>query len=223
MEIKGASYSACFEDETEKGITIQTSESPDFGCSTLQAAMSSVRGKIFQSMAVPNSYLGSNENSSSVDSVYAELMLAKKILWGKSEPDSKLDIPVVFNPVQGSRFSVDDLEKFQLDTTSLTEEAFKAEAARFIYWLFECLKGVGCASVEIAQERGYQLIILDGQQTLLKPWERPVERLVVVLSPSGEKVAERAISPKALGLLDSVFEEAVSAFKDQRTTRANQE
>ncbi|SKA52718.1 hypothetical protein [Photobacterium toruni] len=220
--IKGATYSSCFEDEAKKGVAFQTRESSLFSPSTLQDAISSVRGKIFQSMTVPNSCLGSNANSGSVEEVYAELMLAKRIF--KSE-DFWQRTSVACNPSLDSRFSfsVDDLKKSQMDIALLTEEAFKAEAARFICWLFECLKGVGCTSVEIAQERGYQLIILDGQQTLLKPWERPVERLVVVLSPSGEKVAERVISPKALGLLDSVFEEVVSAFKGQRATGANQE
>ncbi|HGF5019691.1 TPA: hypothetical protein ACF31S_004064 [Vibrio parahaemolyticus] len=198
------------EDEAERGITIKTTDALPFGRTTIQAAMSSTMSKVTQAMAVPESYLGTRQPNSSIYSSYANLQLAKRLLHGKSEQGSEGDIQRTFNTVQDSRFTVDDLQMFQLDMTSLREEYHKTEAARFISWLFECLAGLGVASVDSARQQGYKFLILDNQQTHLRPWERSVERLVVILSPKGDKVAARSISPQALNVLGSVFEEAVS-------------
>ncbi|MBY7719652.1 hypothetical protein [Vibrio parahaemolyticus] len=208
--MKGNVYTHVVAEEAERGITIRTSDFPSFGRTTIQAAMSSTMSKVTQAMAVPESYLGTREPDSAIYSAYADLQLAKRILHGKSDQGSEGDIHVTFNTAQDSRFTVDDLQMFQLDMTSLREEYHKTEAARFISWLFECLAGLGVASVDSARQQGYKFLILDNQQTHLRPWERSVERLVVILSPKGDKVAARSISPQALNVLGSVFEEAVS-------------
>lgn len=197
-------------DETEQGVTITSS--PTFGKSTIQAAMS----KVTQGMAVPESYLGTRQPDSAIYSAYADLQLAKRILQGKSDQGSEGDIHVTFNTARDSRFTVDDLHMFQLDMASLREEYHKTEAARFISWLFECLAGLGVASVDSARQQGYKFLILDSQQIHLRPWERSVERLVVILSPQGDKVAGRSISPQALNVLGSVFEEVVSELAGQK-------
>lgn len=210
--MKGNVYTHVVAEEAERGITIKTTDALPFGRTTIQAAMSSVMSKVTQAMAVPESYLGTRQPkpNSAIYSAYADLQLAKRILHGKSDQGSEGDIHVTFNTAQDSRFTVDDLQMFQLDMTSLREEYHKTEAARFISWLFECLAGLGVASVDSARQQGYKFLILDNQQTHLRPWERSVERLVVILSPKGDKVAARSISPQALNVLGSVFEEAVS-------------
>ncbi|MFA0125781.1 hypothetical protein AB4400_30930, partial [Vibrio sp. 10N.261.48.A2] len=85
-------------------------------------------------------------------------------------------------PAQESSFDVGDLSKFQLD---ITEEHLRSEAAGFLAWLFDCLKGLGFTSVDGARDKGCKFLMLDSLQAERGPWPRIDERMVVVLSPDG--------------------------------------
>lgn len=185
----------------------ERSKQPDFGRTTIQTAMSSVMGKALQSMAVPESYLGTpNAEQTTADMV----RLSMETVQGKSKRGAVSGVQFATIPAQESRFDVGDLAKFQLD---ITEEHLRSEAAGFLAWLFDCLKGLGFTSVDGARDKGYKFLMLDSLQAERGPWPRIDERMVVVLSPDGEKIAQRKISAAAITRLDAVFEESVSSLK----------
>lgn len=181
------------------------SKQPDFGRTTIQAAMSSVMGKDLQSMAVPESYLGTpNAEQTTADMV----RLSMETIQAKSKRGAVSGVQFATIPAQESSFDVGDLAKFQLD---ITEEHLRSEAADFLAWLFDFLKGLGFNSVDGAREKGCKFLML-GIQAEAGPWPCIDKRMAVVLSPDGEMIAQREISAAAITRLGTVFEKSVSTF-----------
>ncbi|MEB5557090.1 hypothetical protein GOP97_15085 [Vibrio cholerae] len=194
-----------FVDEAEHGITSATSDYPTFSRSMIGSAVVAGIGSR-QDDVMKKSMLEAGRDTGKPQSrkVVAQYLLAKKILREGYNPDAY----VAFNPVPEFRFSVDTLSKFQLD---ITEEHLRSEAAGFLAWLFDCLKGLGFNSVDGAREKGCKFLML-GIQAEVGLWPRIDTRMAVVLSPDGENIAQREISDAAITRLDAVFEEFGTAF-----------